>query len=220
MVRGSGERRASAASCEPRAELAADVGRPLTVDDWLNKGAVDRTQEMRKSSAPSAATIRPAAVAANDPFSFDFDEFSDEATDAAHSGDQVALGGLSATDRPLGVRGGVESPASVPETNAANEALARIEAKMCEIATTLMAAFDEPEPPHVPRARITQAAILQDVAAMERAARRLRRFIQGLAKCTVEVVPPPAATPPVIDEVMQARARRALARSGFVRVDR
>jgi hypothetical protein len=177
--------------------------------DGLNIGAFER--ERRMSSRQ---------VASNDPFSFDFEAFDDGVTDAAGAWVPRAL------DEPTGDRAQrvqtdeVGFPAPRPETNAASEALARIEAKMCEIATTLMTAFDEPEAPHVPRTRITQATILQDVAAMERAARRLRRFVQGLAKCTVEVEPGPAATPPVIDEVMQARARRALARSGFVRVAR
>jgi hypothetical protein len=65
------------------------------------------------------------------------------------------------------------------------------------------------------RTRITEASILDDVALVERVARRLRRFVRGLVDRTVEVVPEPA--PPRIDDPTRALARRLLARSGFVR---
>jgi hypothetical protein len=66
------------------------------------------------------------------------------------------------------------------------------------------------------RTRVTRDAILRDVAMMERLARRLRRFMMGLAEGTVEVDPEPR--PPPIDDPTRALARRLLARSGFVKV--
>jgi hypothetical protein len=66
------------------------------------------------------------------------------------------------------------------------------------------------------RTRVTRDAILRDVAMMERLARRLRRFMMGLAEGTVEVDPGPR--PPLIDDPTRALARRLLARSGFVKV--
>jgi hypothetical protein len=65
------------------------------------------------------------------------------------------------------------------------------------------------------RTRVTEKMILDDVLLVERVARRLRRFVSGLVTRTIEVVPAP---PPVIDDATREKARRALARSGFVRV--
>jgi hypothetical protein len=65
------------------------------------------------------------------------------------------------------------------------------------------------------RTLVTEASVLDDVALMERVARRLRRFVRGLVDRTVEVAPEPA--PPRIDDPTRALARRLLARSGFVR---
>jgi hypothetical protein len=73
-------------------------------------------------------------------------------------------------------------------------------------------------PKHAGRTRVTEATILDDVVLVERVARRLRRFVQGLMNRTIEVTP--AALPPAIDDVTREKARRALARSGFARVTR
>lgn len=70
---------------------------------------------------------------------------------------------------------------------------------------------------HVGRARVTCESILHDAVLVERVGRRLRRFVLGIATRAVEVVVDADAAPP-IDEVTREKARRALARSGFVRV--
>jgi hypothetical protein len=67
-------------------------------------------------------------------------------------------------------------------------------------------------------AHITEKAILEDVKVLERAARKLRRFVNGIANHTVEVAPP--TVKPVVDEATREKARRALAKSGFVRVSK
>jgi hypothetical protein len=76
----------------------------------------------------------------------------------------------------------------------------------------------EPRESRLGRTRVTEGAILSDVAVLERVARRLRRFVRSLVNRSVEVVAEP--TPPRIDDPTRALARHLLARSGFVRVDR
>lgn len=70
------------------------------------------------------------------------------------------------------------------------------------------------------RTPLTETAILSEIALVERVARRLRRFVRGLTNKTITVAP--EAKPPAmhIDDVTRAKARRALARSGFITVKR
>jgi len=65
--------------------------------------------------------------------------------------------------------------------------------------------------------KVTQKSILEDVLVLERAARKLRKFVTGISNRTVEMAPAPKEPRP-IDEATRERARRALAKSGFVRV--
>ena len=68
-----------------------------------------------------------------------------------------------------------------------------------------------------PPTQVTQKSILEDVLVLERAARKLRKFVTGISNRTVEMAPAPKEPRP-IDEATRERARRALAKSGFVRV--
>jgi hypothetical protein len=108
----------------------------------------------------------------------------------------------------LGERDGSQAGPSnpVPEIGSG---VARVVAELLEGGPTPLAAD---------RGRITEASILEDVVLVERVARRLRRFVQGIVTRTVEVTPVPQEEPPPIDDVTRAKARRALARSGFVKV--
>lgn len=65
--------------------------------------------------------------------------------------------------------------------------------------------------------QVTQQSVLDDVLVLERAARKLRKFVTGISNRTVEMAPPPKEPQP-IDEATREKARRALAKSGFVRV--
>jgi hypothetical protein len=65
--------------------------------------------------------------------------------------------------------------------------------------------------------QVTQKSVLEDVLVLERTARKLRRFVAGISNRTVEIAPLPREPRP-IDEATREKARRALAKSGFVRV--
>jgi len=128
------------------------------------------------------------------------------------------------------------SSSGIPQNEDANDALARIDQRLGEIARVLRTRdFPEASPSNpvteianvaadrgraaisAGRTRVTEASILEDVVLVERAARRLRKFVTGLTDKTVEIAPPPKELSPS-DEAMRERARRALARSGFVRI--
>ena len=64
---------------------------------------------------------------------------------------------------------------------------------------------------------VTEKAILEDVRVLERSARKLRRFVSGIANHSVEVVPT-SKERPAIDEAAREKAKRAVAKSGFTRV--